>query len=251
MFVRREHAAAIPASTFKLLVAVTALQMLGPDYRFETRFEALDGPHDGTLDGDLYLVGDGDPSLTADILRGGVGTIARSGITGITGGVVADATLFGAREINPAWEPDDLQYDYAAGTSALSLDGGTIEFHLVPASVGAPARIDPRPPSDAVRVLGGVITGYNTTLSIDRAAARNDFTFSGGIAVNAEQSFYRPVIDQPLYVAGVANSMLRSRRHHGRSASAHRRRTGRRDGPVAALLRAAADVAESHALRVG
>ncbi len=211
LFVRREHAAAIPASTFKLLVAVTALQMLGPDYRFETRFEALDGPHDGTLDGDLYLVGDGDPSLTADILRGGVGTIARSGITRVTGGVVADATLFGGREINPAWEPDDLQYDYAAGTSALSLDGGTIEFHLVPASVGAPARIDPRPPSDAVRVLGGVITGYNTTLSIDRAAARNDFTFSGGIAVNAEQSFYRPVIDQPLYVAGVANSMLRSR----------------------------------------
>jgi D-alanyl-D-alanine carboxypeptidase/D-alanyl-D-alanine-endopeptidase (penicillin-binding protein 4) len=211
LFTRRERTGAIPASTFKLLVAVTALQTLGPDYRFETRLESLDVPHDGRLDGDIYLVGDGDPSLTADNLRGGVGAIARSGITGITGGVVADATQFGGREINPAWEPDDLQYDYAAGTSALSLDEGTVELHVVPSSVGAPARIDVRPPSDAVRVRGGVITGYSTTLSIDRAAERNDFSFAGDIAVNAEQSFYRPVIDQPLYVAGVTQSMLRER----------------------------------------
>ena len=211
LFVRRERRAAIPASTFKLLVAVTALQTLGPDYRFETKLEALDEPHNGTLDGDLYLVGSGDPSLTADVLRGGVGVLARQGVTDVTGSVIADATLFGGREINPAWEPDDLQYDYAAGTSALSLDEGTVEFHLVPEGVGAPARIDVRPPSEAVRVRGGVLTGYSTTMSIDRAADRNDFSFAGGIAVNAEQSFYRPVIDQPLYVAGVARSMLRAR----------------------------------------
>jgi D-alanyl-D-alanine carboxypeptidase/D-alanyl-D-alanine-endopeptidase (penicillin-binding protein 4) len=211
LFVRRERRAATPASTFKLLVAVTALQTLGPDYRFETRLESSSAPTGGTINGDLYLVGDGDPSLTADQLRGGIGAIARSGVTAITGGVVADATLFGAREINPAWDPDDLQYDYAAGTSALSLDEGTVELHVVPAAIGAPARIDVRPPSDAVRVRGGVLTGYATTLSIDRAPDRNDFTFEGHVAADAEQSFYRPVIDQPLYVAGVANSMLRSR----------------------------------------
>ena len=211
LFVRREHHPSTPASTFKLLVAVTALQTLGPDYRFETRLESSGAPNGNTINGDLYLVGDGDPSLTADQLRGGVGSIARSGITDITGGVVADATLFGAREVNPAWEPDDLQYDYAAGTSALSLDEGTVELHIVPGGVGAPARIDVRPPSDVVRIRGGVLTGYATTLSIDRAADRNDFTFDGHVAVSAEQSFYRPVIDQPLYVAGVANSMLRAR----------------------------------------
>jgi len=211
LFVRRERRAAVPASTFKLLVAITALQTLGPDYRFETSFESANAPHDGTLDGDLYVVGGGDPSLTADNLRGGVGVLARAGITAITGGVVADATLFGGREVNPAWDPDDLQYDYAAGTSALSLDEGTVEIHVVPASVGAPARIDVRPPSEAVRIRGGVITGYATTLSIDRAPDRNDFTFAGDIAADAEQSFYRPVIDQPLYVAGVTRSMLRAR----------------------------------------
>lgn len=211
LFVRRAHAAAIPASTFKLLVAVTALETLGPDYRFETRFEALDAPHDGTLDGDLYLVGSGDPSLTSDTLRGGVGALARAGVNTVSGGVVADGSLFGGREVNPAWDPDDLQYDYAAGTSALSLDEGTVEFHLVPENAGAPARIDVRPPSGAVTVRGGVVTGYSTTLSIDRAPGRNDFTFDGALAVGAEQSFYRPVIDQPHYAAAVAGSMLAAR----------------------------------------
>ena len=211
LFVRRDHTAAIPASTFKLLVAVTALQTLGPDYRFETRLEALDEPRDGVVNGDLYLVGDGDPSLTSDILRGGVGTLARAGIHAIDGGVVADATAFGGREINPAWEPDDLQYDYAAGTSALSLDGGTVEFHIVPAAAGAPARILVRPPGDAVHVRGGVMTGYSTSLSITRDPDRNIFSFGGNVAVGAEQSFYQPVIDQPLYVAQVARAMLQAR----------------------------------------
>jgi D-alanyl-D-alanine carboxypeptidase/D-alanyl-D-alanine-endopeptidase (penicillin-binding protein 4) len=211
LFVRRERTPAVPASTFKLLVAVTALATLGPDYRFETRLEALDGPQNGTLDGDLYIVGDGDPSLTSDDLRRGVGQVVRSGTTDITGGVVADASVFGAREVNPAWDADDLQYDYAAGTSALTLDDGVVEFHLVPTSAGLPAQIDVRPPSDAVRVLGDVRTGYDTDLSIDRAADRNDFTFAGTIAVDAEQSFYRPVIDQPLYVAGVTRRLLRER----------------------------------------
>jgi D-alanyl-D-alanine carboxypeptidase/D-alanyl-D-alanine-endopeptidase (penicillin-binding protein 4) len=211
LFLRRERTPAVPASTFKLLVAVTALQTLGPDFRFETRLEASGVPSNGTINGDLYLIGDGDPSLTADQLRGGIGTLARAGTTEITGAVVADATVFGGREVNPAWDPDDLQYDYAAGTSALSLDEGTVELHLVPASIGAPARVDVRPPSDAVRIRGGVLTGYATSLSIARAPERNDFTLDGHVAVNAEQSFYRPVIDQPLYVAGVASSMLRAR----------------------------------------
>jgi D-alanyl-D-alanine carboxypeptidase/D-alanyl-D-alanine-endopeptidase (penicillin-binding protein 4) len=211
LFVRRAARPAVPASTFKLLVAVTALQTLGPDYRFETRLEALAGPQNGTIDGDVYLVGDGDPSLTGDDLRRGIGQLARSGTTDITGGVVADGSLFGGREVNPAWESDDLQYDYAAGTSALSLDEGTVEFHLVPAGIGSFAHIDVRPRSAATRVLGGVTTAYDTTLSIDRAPNRNDFTFSGTIAADAEQSFYRPVIDQPLYAAGVARSLMLQR----------------------------------------
>jgi serine-type D-Ala-D-Ala carboxypeptidase/endopeptidase (penicillin-binding protein 4) len=211
LFVRRERVPMTPASTFKVLVGAAALQTLGPDYRFSTTFESVDDPSDGKVRGDVYLVGTGDPLLTRDDLRGGAAAVARAGVRDVSGAIVADATLFAGPEVNPAWDPDDLQYGYAAGTSALSLDQGTAEFHLVPTTVGAPARIRVLPPSDMVRVSGAVITSYATLLTIQRAAARNDFAFEGRIAAGAEQSFWRPLVDLPRYAAGVARAMLRER----------------------------------------
>jgi D-alanyl-D-alanine carboxypeptidase/D-alanyl-D-alanine-endopeptidase (penicillin-binding protein 4) len=157
------------------------------------------------------LVGAGDPLLTRDDLRGGVASLARAGVRDVAGAVVADASLFSGPEVNKAWDPDDLQYGYAAGTSALSLDQGTVEFHLIPTSAGAAARVRVLPPSDMVRVSGAIVTSYATLLNIQRDAARNDFTLDGRIEVGAEQSFWRPVTDLPRYAAGVARSMLRER----------------------------------------
>jgi D-alanyl-D-alanine carboxypeptidase/D-alanyl-D-alanine-endopeptidase (penicillin-binding protein 4) len=211
LFVRRERTPMTPASTFKVLVGAAALQTLGPDFRFSTTLESVDDPADGTIRGDVYLVGTGDPLITRDDLRGGVAAVARAGVRTISGAIVADASMFAGDEQNRAWEADDLQYGYAAGTSALSLDQGTVEFHLVPANPGVPARIRVLPPSSFVRVRGGVITSYATLLTIQRDAARNDFTFSGRVAAGAEQSFWRPVTDLPRYAADVTRTMLRAR----------------------------------------
>ncbi|MBV8644818.1 MAG: D-alanyl-D-alanine carboxypeptidase/D-alanyl-D-alanine-endopeptidase [Candidatus Eremiobacteraeota bacterium] len=211
LFTRRERTPMTPASTFKLLVGASALETLGAGYRFPTTFETTDDPSDGAVHGDLYLVGSGDPTLTRDDLRGGAGAVAQAGVRIVTGAVVADASIFSGPEVNRAWDPDDLQYDYAAGTSALSLDQGTVEFRLAPTSVGAPAQVDVEPPSDMVRVAGSIITSYTTEFTIQRDAARNDFTVDGRIAAGAEQSFWRPIVDQPRYAAGVARTMLRDR----------------------------------------
>jgi D-alanyl-D-alanine carboxypeptidase/D-alanyl-D-alanine-endopeptidase (penicillin-binding protein 4) len=211
LFVRRERRPYTPASTFKILAAVSALQTFGPDYRFVTDLRALDSPSDGVVSGDLWLVGSGDPTLTSGDLRAAAGAAYRSGLRRVDGALVADASAFGGPEVNPAWEPDDLQYDYAAGTSALSVDGGTVEFHLVPAVPGAPARIDVRPPGDAVHLLGSIATAYSTALSIERAPNQNQFTFSGRIAAGAEQSFIRPVADMPVYAGRVERVLLTGR----------------------------------------
>jgi D-alanyl-D-alanine carboxypeptidase/D-alanyl-D-alanine-endopeptidase (penicillin-binding protein 4) len=211
LFTRRARQPYTPASTFKVLAAISALQTFGPSYRFATDIRTLDDPADGTVRGDMWLVGSGDPTLTSDDLRAGAGAVFRSGARRVEGALVADASAFAGPEVNPAWDPDDLQYDYAAGTSALSVDGGTVEFHVVPTTSGAPARIEVRPSGDAVQVNGSILTSYSTSLAIDRAATQNQFMFSGRVAVGAEQSFYRPVAEMSVYAGRVERAMLAAR----------------------------------------
>jgi serine-type D-Ala-D-Ala carboxypeptidase/endopeptidase (penicillin-binding protein 4) len=119
--------AVAPASVQKLIVAATALDALGPAYRYDTLFAGSDGIDDGTLDGNLWLIGSGDPSLASADLRNGVGVLVRSGLRRVNGGLIVDATSLKGPALNPHWGNDDNGQDYAAPTSAISLDGDTIE----------------------------------------------------------------------------------------------------------------------------
>ncbi len=124
----RAERAVTPASTQKLIVAATALDALGPQYRYHTIFAAHDGiGDDGAIDGDLWLIGSGDPSLESADLRNGVGALAHAGVRRIEGRVVVDDTTLSGPELNPHWSPDDAGQDYAPPTSAISLDGDRIE----------------------------------------------------------------------------------------------------------------------------
>ena len=58
-----ENASLIPASTTKLLTTETALNLLGENFRWITQLEYSGEIEDGVLNGNLYIVGSGDPSL--------------------------------------------------------------------------------------------------------------------------------------------------------------------------------------------
>jgi D-alanyl-D-alanine carboxypeptidase/D-alanyl-D-alanine-endopeptidase (penicillin-binding protein 4) len=234
LFARRATIPVAPASTLKLVVAATALDVLGPAYRFATRF-VTDQPPDatGALTGALWLVGGGDPSLTSDDLRRGVGTLARSGIRQIDGPLEVDDGAFSGPEQNPRWEADDLDYDYAAGTSAISVDDGVVEFDVVPDPAGGAAHVKTVPENDAVSLSGSVATvsaAGDSDVSIDRTTPlpsfgsvasagssdassepRIEFTLDGQIAQGETQKFYKPVLGMAGYVGGAVAAMLAER----------------------------------------
>ncbi len=235
LFERRATLPLAPASTLKLLVALSALDTLGPDRRFETRFVAAAPPDpDGTLRGNLWLVGGGDPSLTSDDLRRGVGTLARAGIRFVDGTLAIDDTAFSGPEQNPRWDPDDLTYDYAAGTSAISLDENTIEFDVTPDPSGGDAHVRPVPENESIAFTGAIHTAgadSDSDVTIERqtqlpgfgsvASAgssdtssdpRTEYALDGHIAAGETQKFYKPVLGIPGYVGGVVTYMLGERR---------------------------------------
>jgi D-alanyl-D-alanine carboxypeptidase/D-alanyl-D-alanine-endopeptidase (penicillin-binding protein 4) len=140
-----------PASTMKLLVGSTALFTLGHGRRLLTEFKSLGLPDDGVVD-DLWLVGGGDPVLTTDDLVRGVGMLRRAGIRAIRN-LNVDASAFAGPEQNPGWLHDDDQYDYAAGTSALSLDWDVAKLSVAGAQVYRPVVNIPVYVGEVVREL--------------------------------------------------------------------------------------------------
>lgn len=123
LFEHRADAPMIPASNEKLAVTFAALRLLGPSFRFHTDVVGLGDRRGPVWDGDLVLVGDGDPTLGTDAVRRLVGVLRGRGIRTVTGDVIGDETLFDRRRDAPGWKPSFLGLE-SGPLSALVLDRG-------------------------------------------------------------------------------------------------------------------------------
>ena len=83
-----------PASTIKVLTTFAALDVLGPAYTWKTRAYAAGRLDNGVLNGDLYLVGGGDPYMTDERWWSFVQGLRERGLAKITGDIVIDNTYF-------------------------------------------------------------------------------------------------------------------------------------------------------------
>ena len=139
---RAADLALAPASTQKLLVAVAALQRLGPDYRFETTVVAPAAPaDDGSVDA-LWLVGAGDPLLATPEYAAHVASQPRTvgtpttpmmalvdqlgaaGVHAVRNGVHGDDTRYDGPRWLPGWKPIYRDEADISPLSALTVNGG-------------------------------------------------------------------------------------------------------------------------------
>ena len=138
----------IPASTMKLITTSTALEVLGPNFRFETNIE-IDGEigKDSTLKGNLYIRGGGDPTLGSEktgdknFLINWISAIKKAGIKNINGKIIADPGIFDQHVINPRWTWEDMGNYYAPGIHGISYLDNTFRLYLRSGKVGTTTEI--------------------------------------------------------------------------------------------------------------
>ena len=199
----------MPASNMKIVTGAVALTQLGPDYRFRTTLLATGPIVDGTLRGDLVIVGRGDPTAS-DHMRGDAmlamleiaDSIAARGIARIEGRIRAEGDAFPGAIYGYGWSWDEVDEPYSAGVdelyfnegfSSIIIRGGAFPGAPVTAAVlpsrGYPrVRVDARtvPAPDSTLTAGDALITL-LSLRVERDSAPGAVVVRGTIAPRDSQ----------------------------------------------------------------
>ncbi len=152
----------VPASLAKIPTTAFALQALGPDFRFQTRFFADGSWKEDTLDGDLVVAGGGDPFLVSERLWLLARDLRAAGLRRVAGRLVLDESWFGPDSLDPVRgvEREVSERPYAAQLSPLAVNFNAAAVRITPAAVaGKPAEAAADPlPTGYLRIVNGVRT---------------------------------------------------------------------------------------------
>lgn len=143
-----------PASNEKLLLSMALLDTLGADYRIVTSAAASAAPVNGVVEGDLWILGRGDPEIS----RGRIGTLAKriadAGVTRIRGSVMGSTSFFRRDWWADGWRRG-ITRDYVARPTALTFDGNVADGgHAREPEVRAASAL-----TDKLEALGVAVAG--------------------------------------------------------------------------------------------
>ena len=137
LFERNPDLLFIPGSNMKLPVAVSALGLLGPEYRWDTAFFSLATPVNGLLDADLYLFGEGDPTLGSPFYESSAVAVERlvdslvlAGVREVTGRLSVDVSAWDSASVPESWMVEDLAGVAGATGGPFVLDRGELEISI-------------------------------------------------------------------------------------------------------------------------
>ena len=140
----------VPASNLKLVTTGAALHAFGPDYRFRTQLGYSGEICDGVLEGDLYIIGGGDPTLcagdsistdAAQLFRQWKALLQEAGICAIHGRIVGDGSAYEGNLEHRSWGYDDIGTYYGTGTSALCFYKNAVDLAVQAAEEGQPVTV--------------------------------------------------------------------------------------------------------------
>ncbi len=133
----------IPASNMKILTTYAALELLGAETTFRTTVQTASPIVDGVLDGDLHLVGAGDPFLSTAAFREEFAdrppraftpleeladAVVAAGLTRIEGAVLGDDTVFDDLRLVPDWPERFQNLSQTGPLGGLTVDNGVVAW---------------------------------------------------------------------------------------------------------------------------
>jgi D-alanyl-D-alanine carboxypeptidase/D-alanyl-D-alanine-endopeptidase (penicillin-binding protein 4) len=201
-----------PASTMKVLTTFAALDTLGPAYTWRTRAYATGPVRNQVLEGDLVLVGGGDPWMTAERWWGFVSGLRQVGVQRIAGDVVIDNTYFAPQGDDRAAFDNRPYSTYNVLPDALLVNFQTVTVNAVPDSASDTVRVSANPwpanlaiddrvrldPGPCRRGAGGI------AITMPDGATGNRIALSGRYAAGCGLfSTSRAVMKPPEYAYGL------------------------------------------------
>ena len=121
------HKVLRPASTQKVLTAISALSTIGAQHSINTRsYYTGTIAEDGTLNGDLYVVGDFDPMYSHADLKELARAVRDLGIQRISGKIYGDSSMKNADLYGNGWCWDDVPSKYEPYLCALMVERGRV-----------------------------------------------------------------------------------------------------------------------------
>jgi D-alanyl-D-alanine carboxypeptidase/D-alanyl-D-alanine-endopeptidase (penicillin-binding protein 4) len=205
----------VPASVAKILPVATAVDEVGWTFRFETALKTNGMVTDGTLNGDLFIVGSGDPSISGragDDLSGWISALIALHIRQINGRVIGDDDALEDPRPAFSWAWDDL------GTSgalygALNLEENRMQVTVTPgAQPGAPVEIAVDPAAMSRPLANRAVTaerGAGLGLWTEQRPGELELTVAGSLPVGAAPARLAVAVGNPtLWFARVLRHRL-------------------------------------------
>ena len=222
-----------PASNTKLFTTAAALALIGPDYKFRTTVET-NGTLDryGRLNGDLVLVGHGDPNLSGrelpydlrtqrndhpiQVLETLADALVQKGVKYVDGDIVADDSYFAFERYGEGWSQDDLVWADGAPVSALTINDNVVFVNILPADrPGEKAFVSITPFADYYRLDNRIITtpaGTGRKFFVNREPGSTVLTLWGNMPLDDAGANEALAIEDPAeFAAGLFRQLLEKR----------------------------------------
>jgi D-alanyl-D-alanine carboxypeptidase/D-alanyl-D-alanine-endopeptidase (penicillin-binding protein 4) len=197
----------LPASNMKIVTLAAAAERLGWNYTYDTRVFGTGPIANGILNGDLLVVGSGDPSIgTIDsmsdrLFADWAERLKNAGIRTIAGRVIGDDNAFDDAELGFGWSWDDLQDEYAAGISALQFNENMAGVTVGPGpAAGTSAAVSVAPAYSGLAIDSTVTTvaaGVTASISVSRLPGSSTLALRGSVALGSAPRALTVSVDNP------------------------------------------------------